>query len=89
MGGAGIEIITGAVEVYGQKEDGVEAVLLAVGLGLHQEHFFGQAVGGVGFLGVAVPEVFFFERDGGEFGIGADGAQGYELFYTVLAGLLY
>ena len=62
MGGAGVEIVPGAVEVYRQEEDGVEAILLAVGLGLHQEHLFGQAVGGVGFFGVTVPEVFFFER---------------------------
>ena len=29
------------------------------------------------------------ERDGGKFGVGADGAQGYELFYAVPAGLFY
>ena len=55
--------------------------LPVLGLGLHQEHLFGQAVGGVGFFGVAVPEVFFFDG-GGEFGVGADGAQGDELSYA-------
>ncbi len=38
--------------------------------------------GAVGFFGVAVQEIFFFERDGCELGVGADGAQGDELFYA-------
>ncbi len=45
----------------------------ALGLGLHQEHLFGQAVGGVGFFGVAVPEVFLF--DGGGEGAGYEGRE--------------
>ena len=45
-----VKVVSGAVEVYGQKEDRVEAILPAVGLGLHQEHLFGQAVGGRWFL---------------------------------------
>ena len=51
------------------EDDGFKALLQAVGLGLHQQHLFGQAVGGFGFFG-------------GEFGVGADGAQGGELFYA-------
>lgn len=89
MGGAGVEIVPGAVEVYGQQEDGVKAILLAIGLALHQQHLLGEAVGCVGFFGIAVPEVFFFEWDGGELGISADGAQGYELFYFTLAGYFH
>ena len=89
MGGAGVEIVPGAIEVYRQQEDRVEAVLPAIGLGLHQEHLFGQAVGGVGFFGVAVPEVFFFERDGSEFGISADGAQGDEFLHAVQTSLFH
>ena len=74
----GVEVVPRAVEVDGDEVDAVEAVLLAVGLALDEEHFLGEAVGGVGFLGVAVPEVVFAEGDGGEFGIAADGADGDE-----------
>ena len=75
VGGFGVEVVARAVEVDGEEVDGVDAVLVAVGLALDQEHFLGDAVGGVGLLGVAVPEVVFPEGDGGELGVGADGAE--------------
>ena len=65
MARVGIEIVVRPVKVHGQQRDGVHAVLLAIGLGLHHQHFFRQAVGGVGFFGIAVPNVVFAERHGG------------------------
>ncbi len=56
----------------------MEAVLLAVGLGLDEHHFFCQTVRGVGLLGVAVPQVFLFKGDRGKLGVGTDGAHGNE-----------
>jgi len=57
--------------------------LFAVCPGLDKHHFFGQAIGGVGYFGVALPEVFFAEGNGGMVGIGADGSQGDELVDVV------
>jgi len=78
MGGGGIEIVARTIEVHRKKEDGVEAVLLPVSLGLHQKHFFGKAVRGVGLLGIPVPKVLLLEGNRSILGIGADGSDGYE-----------
>ena len=88
VAGMRMEIIARAVEIDRQKIDGVQAVLLAVGLAHDQEGFFGDAVGGVGFLGVSVPEFGFAEGDGSEFGIGADGPDLHEFLDFVDAGVL-
>ena len=55
VGAIGIEIISWAVEVDRDKEYAVETIFGAIGLGLHKEHFFCQAVGCVCLLWVAVP----------------------------------
>ena len=81
VAGLQVEVVAWAVEVHRQQEDGVEAVLLAVGFALHQHHLLGQAVGRVGLLGVTVPQIFFFEGDGRVFGVGADGADGHKFAY--------
>jgi len=75
-----MEIVPRTVKVDRHQEDRVVSVLLAVRLGLHQEHLFGQPVRCIGFLGVAVPQVLLHERDWSELGIRADGAQRYEFF---------
>ena len=80
VGSLQVEVVARAIEIDRQQVDEVAAVLLPVGLGLHQEHFFGQAIRGIGFFGVAVPEVVFLEGHGGVFGIGADGADDDDFF---------
>ena len=84
-----VEVVAGAVEVDRDEVDGVEAVLLAVGLGLHQQHLLRQAVGRVGLLRVAVPEVVLAERHGRELRVGADGADLDELRDAADARLLH
>jgi len=78
VGAGGVEIVPRAVEIDGDEIDGVEAVLLAIGLALDEEHLLGEAVGGVGLLRVAVPEFVLMEGNGGVFRVGADGADGDE-----------
>ena len=50
------KLSSGPVEVGHDRGAGVEAVLAPVGVGEHEHHLLGQAVGRVGLLGVAVPE---------------------------------
>src|SRR3989441_10259783 len=66
----------------------MEAVLLTIGLQLHQEHLLGQTIGSVRFLRVAVPELHFPERDRGEFGIRANCADANHLFDSKPASIL-
>ena len=54
----------------------------SVRLPLHQQHLLGQAVGRVGLLGIAVPEVVLLERHRRELRIGADRADGDELLHA-------
>ena len=76
----GVEIIARTVQVDRQQEDGIEAVLLAVGLRLHQQHLLRQPVRRVGLFRVTVPQVFFFEWHRGELGVGADRAHRHKFF---------
>jgi len=76
--GVQVEVVARAVQVDRQQEDAVEAVLLAVGLRLHQHHLLRQPVGRVRFLRVALPQVVLPERDRGELGVGADRPDGDE-----------
>src|SRR5207247_11231945 len=75
VGRGRIEVVAGSVEVDGQEEDGVEPVLLAVGLALYEERLLGDAVRRIGLLGIAVPQVLFLEGHGGELRVGADGSD--------------
>ncbi len=70
-----VEVVARAVEVHREEHHGVEAVLLPVGLALHEQHLLGEAVGRVGLLRVAVPEVLLAERHRAVLGVGADGAE--------------
>src|SRR2546428_887859 len=87
--GARIEVIARPIEIDREQEDAVEAVLRAVGLRLDEQHFLRQAVGGVGLLRIAVPEIVFAERHRGELWVGADGADADELFDAVKPRLLH
>lgn len=75
MGTLGVEVVPRAIEVHGQQINRVETILLAVCLGLHQEHLLGQAIRGIGLLRITVPEVLFPEWNGGELRVGAYGPQ--------------
>jgi len=57
-------------------------------LRLHQEHLLCQSIWGVGFFRIAIPEVFFFERNRRVLWVGADGADCHELFDTLQPGLV-
>ncbi len=74
-----IEVVVRPVEVHRQQVNGVEVVLLPVGLPLHQQHLLRDAVGRIGLLGIAVPQVAFHERHRRQLRIGADGADADEL----------
>ena len=83
MGGVWIKIISRAIEVDGQQENGIEVVLLPIRLGLDQHHLLGQAIGGIRLFGITVPEVVFFKRHRGKFRVGADRSQGDKFFNSL------
>jgi len=64
-----IEIVARAVKIYRREIDPVHAILLAISLQLDKEHFLGEAVGSVGFFGIAVPKIIFAKGNGSEFWI--------------------
>src|SRR6266571_9006431 len=78
-----IKIVARSVKVRRQKKDRVEAILLTIGLRLHEHHFFGQTVRSVCFFRIAVPDIVFFERHRREFRIGAHGSGGDEFFHAM------
>ncbi len=84
-----IKVVTGTVQIYGKQIYGIEAVLLAVRLRLHQQHLLGQAIRRVGLLGIAVPQVFFLKWNRRELGIRTDRANSHELAHTTLPGLVH
>ena len=63
-----------AVEVDGEDEGGLHAVLEFVCVEHLPCGFLCDAVGSVGDFGVSVPEVVFLEGDGGHVWVGADGS---------------
>ena len=83
-----VEVVARAIQVDGQRVDGVEAILGAVSLGLDEQHLLCQAVGGVGLLRVAFPQMFFLEGQGGDLGVGADRAHRDELFHPGFPGFV-
>ena len=87
--GSRVEVIARPVQVHRQQADGVKSILLAVGLGLHQQHLLCQSVGGVGLFGVSVPQVFLAEGHRRELGISAHRTERYELADPALPGLVH
>ena len=88
MGRLRIEVVAGAVQIHRQEEDGVVAVLIAVGLRVHEQHLLRQPVRRVGFLGVTVPEMLLLERHRRELRIRADRADGDKLRHARLPRLV-
>ena len=62
VAGLEIEVVTGSIEVHRKQRDDRGAVLLAIGLRLHDEHALGEAIRRVGLFGVPVPQVTLGER---------------------------
>jgi hypothetical protein len=77
-----VEIVAWAVEMRGQQKDCIETVLLAVCLGLNEEHLLRQTVWRVGFLRISIPEIVLFEWHGRELGIRADRPDCHDLLYA-------
>ena len=67
------------VEVNRQQVNGVEVILLPVGLSLDQQHLLSQPIRRICLLGITVPQVFFMERHRRELGIRTHCAQDYAL----------
>ncbi len=88
MGTGRVEIIARTIKVHRQKEDRIVAILLAVRLRLHQQHFLRQSVRRVGLFRVAVPQVFLFEGDGSVLGVGANRADGDKFAHVFLPGMV-
>ena len=63
-----VEVVAWAIEVRGEEEDRIEAVLLAVRLRADEDGLLRDAVGCVRLLRVAVPEVVLGEGDAANFG---------------------
>ena len=74
-----IEVVARAVEVRRQQVDGVQAVLLAVGLAADEHRLLRDAVRRVRLLRIAVPEVVLAERHRRVLRVGADRAGDDEL----------
>ena len=79
MGRSRMEVVPWAIQVHRQQVNRIEAVLLPVGLALHEQHLLRHAVGGVGFFRIAVPELILGERHRRELRIGADRSDADEL----------
>ena len=78
-----IEVIARPVEVHRQQKDRVHGVLLAVGLALDKQRLLGDTVPGVGFFGVAVPEVLLAKRHQRELRIRANRPENSRLLNAV------
>ena len=88
MGGLGIEIITGAIEIHGQQENGIKTILLPIRLRLYQHHLLGEAIGGIRLFGITVPEIVLLKGDRREFRVGTDRSQGDKFFQFVEVALV-
>src|SRR5262245_4532048 len=83
-----MEVISWPVEVHRHQIDGIKAIFLAIGLRLDEEHLLGQAIWGVGFFRIAIPQLLLAKGDRCEFGIRTYGASHDEFLYAKASGLL-
>ena len=83
-----LEVVARAVEIRGHQRDGVEAVLLAVGLTELDAGDLGDGVPLVGWLQASGEEVLLLHRLRGELRVDAGTAQKLELLAAVLPGRL-
>ena len=84
-----VEVVVRPVKVGENRRAGIEAVLPAIGVREDEEHLLRQAVWRVGVLRVAIPEVFFFERNRCDLGVCADRADGDELLHAEATRVLH
>src|SRR5438128_8673416 len=75
-----VKIVSRPVEVHEQQLDSDQAELLAISLQLHAEKFLGQAIRGIGFFRISIPQVRLPEGNRCKFGIGTDGSDKNRLF---------
>src|ERR1022692_1342179 len=83
MGGFWIEVVALPVEVDRQEEDGVHAILLAVGLALHWQCLLGDPVRRVRLLRISFPEVLLAKRYRRKLWIRANRTQYDRLLYSM------
>ena len=88
VGGRGVEIVAGAVEIDRQQVNDVRPVLLPIRLPLDQQHLLGQAIRRVRLLGITIPQRLLPERDGRELGIRTDGAHRHHFGHRRAGGIL-
>src|SRR5205823_13882049 len=82
-----VKIVSRPVEVHEQQLDSDQAELLAISLQLHAEKFLGQAIRGIGFFRISIPQVRLPEGNRCKFGIGTDGSDKNRLFNFGLSAL--
>ena len=78
----GVEVIARPVEIHHEQVDRVEPILGTIRLPLDQHHLLGQAVGTVGGLRIAVPQLVLAERHPRVLGIRAHRAHRHELAHA-------
>ena len=88
MRGLQIKVISGTIKVRWKQKNCIEAVLVAVCLGLDQHHFFGQPVRRIRLFRIAVPKVVFFEGHRRELGVRTNGADRHKFPDAVQSRLL-
>ena len=83
--GLQVEVVPRAIQVHRQHIGALQSVLSVVTIQHHHGGLLGDAVGRIGLLWVAVPEVLLPERHRRELGVGADGSGLHELLDAVHA----
>ena len=58
-----VELVAGPVEVGRKQVDAVLTVLLAIGLGMHEQCLLGDAIRGVRLLGIPVPQLVLMRTE--------------------------
>src|SRR4029077_5602819 len=74
-----IEVVVGAIEVYGQEINTIEPVFLSIRLGLDQQHLLGESIRRVGLFRVNMPQIFFAKRHLSKLRVSADPSQTHKL----------
>jgi hypothetical protein len=78
MGTLEIKIVTRTIKINGHQKNRIESILLIVGLALNKKHFLGQAVGGVGFLRVTIPQIYFLKWNRRVLWVTTDCSEGHK-----------
>jgi len=83
-----VKLVAWPVKVGRHEVDDILTVLSAVCLRVYEQRLLGQTVGRVRLLWIPVPERIFAERNWGELGVRADGADHDHLRYLTAARFL-